>query len=87
MMAFQPVMRIGRAKPLKKVFGCLKTSAFRMAGMNPKGIPAQSPRLRGTSYLGKPSVRATTPNGVAAWWQNFDATLVGVENHLNLNPG
>ena len=35
--------------------------------LNPNGIPAQSPGLRGTSYLGKVGPVMANSNGVAAW--------------------
>jgi len=47
--------------------------------MNPKGIPAQSPGLRGTSYPGKSGQKANNPNGVAARWRNFGATPLGLK--------
>ena len=33
---------------------------------NPKGIVSSSPRLRGTSYLGKTGASGANPHGVAA---------------------
>ena len=36
------------------------------APVNPKGIPASSPRLRGTSYLGFRNPKDHNPNGVAS---------------------
>jgi hypothetical protein len=44
------------------------TSAFqeRPCRMNPKGIPSQSPGLRGTRYPGNTREEIRNPNGVAA---------------------
>jgi len=44
--------------------GHLKTAGrngLRGVSVNPKGVPAQSPRLRGTSYLGKRSGAFSQP--------------------------
>jgi len=34
---------------------------------NPNGIQSISPRLRGTSYLGKESQETPTPTGLCPW--------------------
>jgi len=47
--------------------------------LNPNGIPAQSPGLRGTSYPGKSRQKANNPNGVAARWRKFDETPLGLK--------
>src|SRR6185436_10256995 len=39
----------------------LPTAIGPRGGLNPKGIPPQSPRLRGTSYLGKSSWEGAQP--------------------------
>src|SRR5439155_6823926 len=47
--------------------------------LNPNGIPAQSPGLRGRSYPGKSRQKANNPNGVAARWRKFDTTPLGLK--------
>ena len=49
---------------------------------NPKGIVSSSPRLRGTSYLGKAAHEAPNPNGVVAATRCEGHNPVGVENIL-----
>ena len=41
-----------------------RANSKRCPALNPNGIPPQSPRLRGTSYLGKPRDEHANPNGV-----------------------
>src|SRR5258705_7738999 len=55
--------------------------------MNPKGIPAQSPGLWGTSYPGKPGRRRTTPTGLRRNDQELRATLLGLEFRVRLTQG
>ena len=43
-----------------------RANSKRCPALNPNGIPPQSPRLRGTSYLGKPRDEHDNPNGVVA---------------------
>jgi len=43
----------------------MKAAAKKVPKENPKGIPSQSPGLRGTSYPGESELGNDNPNGVA----------------------
>jgi hypothetical protein len=54
--------------------------------MNPKGIPASSPGLRGTSYPGLARKQSTNPNGVVARFSRTGRNPVGVDDPGYLKP-
>ncbi|NOS70996.1 MAG: hypothetical protein HOP33_13825 [Verrucomicrobia bacterium] len=57
-------------------------STSRKIRLVPKFNPTSSPRLRGTSYLGKAAHEAANPNGVVSLTTRRRHNPVGVENIL-----
>ena len=93
-LALSPVERerVGHVRTMReqRLEGAKASSVFPLPGayqlrtslgsnsVNPNGIPAQSPGLRGTSYPGKARPHAANPNGVVAVRRTEGRNPVGV---------